>query len=313
MTHTPLTATNGTDLSVTLHLKDGTASGLIMAKSTDFSWQAGKASRTDLPKLIRVASKIGIYLLVGPDPVHPGRDRVYIGHSGNVASRLRSHDSAEEKDFFERAVFIFSESDTITKAHVQYLESCLITKIKDANRAELKIENKNKGLKSGGLPEHDENSMKRALNPIEILLMVLGFDVLRPAGEPVQTVPETNLSKPERIFKYVGISQQTIEARAKESGGEFILLKGSQVNQNEIPSCPRAIRRKRKDALELGDLKKISGDEKLWQTTRDLVFGSPSAAAGFVYGGPARGPENWKHEASGKTYAELRAAESSQV
>ena len=297
---------------LTLHLINGTPSGVTTADLGDSLILAAAASQTDLLELIKLeeASRTGIYLLAGQDPDSSSRrDRVYVGESNKVGGRLRRHDSEDDKNFFTRAVFVVAKDKSLTKAHVRYLEHCLISKIENADRAVLD----NKTVpESSDLPKPEVDVMTHFLNDIEILLPVLGFDVLRPAGEPVQTVPETNLSKPERIFKYIGIGK-TIKARAKESGGEFILLKGSQVNQNEVPSCRPAIRRRREDALEIRDLEEISGDEEHWQTTRDLVFGSPSAAAGFVYGGPTRGPESWKHEASGKTYAELRAAESSQV
>jgi len=291
--------------SLKLYLVDGTPTGVITAELGVSSMRAAVASRTALPELIKrkEASQTGIYLLSGPDPDLPTRDLVYVGEGDQVKSRLTSHDSDEAKDFFTRAVFVVSKDENLTKAHGRYLEGRLIKQIKSAGRARLA---NGTAPESSGLPEPEIADMERELAEIEVLLPVLGFDVLRPVGKANQPNAESQIVEPERIFKY---NYLETTARAKEAGGEFILLQGSQVNRKETNTCNDGASRNRAEALETGDLEEVQGDQKHWLTTKDLVFRSPSGAASFVYGGNISGPRYWTDEATGKTYAELRAAE----
>lgn len=288
-----------------LYLVDGTPSGVITAELGVSSMRAAVASRTALPELIKrkEASQTGIYLLAGPDPDLPTRDLVYVGEGDQVKSRLAAHDSDESKDFFTRAVFVVSKDENLTKAHGRYLESRLISQIKTAGRARLA---NGTAPDFSGLPEPEIADMERVLAEIEVLLPVLGFDVLRPVGKPIQAVSSGPLDTPERIYKY---NYRDTVARAKESGGEFILLEGSLVNRKEHITCNDGAKRNRTEAFEAGDLVEVTGDDKHWVTTRDLVFRSPSGAASFVYGGNISGPQYWADETSGKSYAELRAEE----
>ena len=297
--------TNQLGRTLKLFLVDGTPTGVITAELGVSSMRAAVASRTALPGLVkrREASQTGIYLLAGPDPNLPTRDLVYVGEGDQVKSRLAAHDSDEAKDFFTRAVFVVSKDENLTKAHGRYLESRLISHIKSAGRARLA-----NGTEPNfsGLPEPEIADMERVLAEIEILLPVLGFDVLRPVSKPIQPVPDKTSAEPERIFKYEYLG---IIARAKESGGEFVLLQDSQVDRKEKETCNGSAKRNRVEALEAGDLGEIPGDDKHWRTTKDLVFRSSSGAASFVYGGNISGPQHWIDETTGKKYAELRAAE----
>ena len=132
------------------------------------------------------AGRTGIYLLLGPDPNLPGRQLVYVGEGDQVKTRLVYHDADESKDFFTRAVLIVSKDDNLTKAHGRYLESRIIAAIGDAGRAKL-----HNGTEPPfrGLPEPEIADMERVLDEIEVLLPVLGFDVLRPAGYEAEVRP----------------------------------------------------------------------------------------------------------------------------
>jgi hypothetical protein len=139
------------------------------------------ASPTALPELVRreEASRTGVYLLLGPDPDIPGRQLIYVGEGDQVESRLVAHDADESKEFFTRAVLIVSKDENLTKAHGRYLESRIIAAIRGAGRAKL-VNGTEPPFK--GLPEPEIADMERVLDEIEVLLPVLGFDVLRPAG-----------------------------------------------------------------------------------------------------------------------------------
>jgi hypothetical protein len=147
-----------------------------------FSVRAAVASRTALPDLIRreEAGRTGVYLLTGPDPDLPTRQLVYVGEGDQVKTRLIAHDADDAKDFFTRAVLIVSKDENLTTAHGRYLESRLIAAIGHAGRAKL-VNGTEPPFK--GLPEPEIADMERVLDEIEVLLPVLGFDVLTPASQ----------------------------------------------------------------------------------------------------------------------------------
>ena len=284
-----------------LYLIDGTPSGVITAELGVSSVRAVMASRTALPDLIKreEAARTGVYLLVGPDPNLPTRQLVYVGEGDQVKARLAAHDSDETKEFFTRAVLVVSKDENLTKAHGRYLESRLIAQIKVAGRARLA---NGTSPEFARLPEPEIADMERVLEEIETLLPVLGFDVLRPAGDGL--VGGTTKIPKERTFV---LSEAGTEARAHEAGGEFVLLTGSRVRAGEVPSAPESLRKSRAEALAAGDV--VFLNDEYWQVARDMAFSSPSGAAAFVYGGSINGRRYWKDEKTGRSYADIRADE----
>src|SRR6185369_1318241 len=116
------------------------------------------------------------------------RQLVYVGEGDQVKTRLAAHDADEAREFFTRAVLIVSKDENLTKAHGRYLESRIIAAIRDAGRAKL-----HNGTEPPfkGLPEPEIADMERVLDEIEVLLPVLGFDVL----QPMRHEAEVNLTE----------------------------------------------------------------------------------------------------------------------
>jgi hypothetical protein len=293
-------------------LVDGSPSGVITAELGISSVRAAVASRTALPDLIRreEAGRTGIYLLVGPDPDLPGRQLVYVGEGDQVKSRLAAHDADESKEFFTRAVLIVSKDENLTKAHGRYLESRIIAAIRSAGRAKL-VNGTEPPFK--GLPEPEIADMERVLDEIEILLPVLGFDVLRPAGQEAvvsarsiaseasaRPVASSNKLGPTFIFTESGTN-----AKAREAGDEFVVLAGSLARAQEVPSCDEGLKRRRAQMISEGTLVPAE-DSKFLRFVADTAFDTPSGAARVVYGGNVSGPRFWRDESSGQTYGDWR-------
>jgi Domain of unknown function (DUF4357) len=293
-----------------LYLADGTPSGVITAELGVSSVRAAVASRTALPELIRreEAMRTGVYLLVGPDPDLPGRQLVYVGEGDQVKTRLAAHDADEAKEFFTRAVLIVSKDENLTKAHGRYLESRIIAAIRGAGRAKL-VNGTEPPFR--GLPEPEIADMERVLDEIEILLPVLGFDVLRPAGQEAGTsasekapIPPVDARTSEDVFTF---SESGTSARARESSGEFVVLAGSIARRQEVQSCEEGLKKRRAQLIVDGILKPTE-DGKSLIFTQDLAFDSPTAAARVVYGGNVSGPKFWRHSETGQRYGEWRAS-----
>jgi len=249
-----------------------------------------------------------IYLLVGPDPDLPGRQLVYVGEGDQVKTRLAAHDSDESKEFFTRAVLVVSKDENLTKAHGRYLESRIIAAIRNAGRA--KLANVTEPPFTG-LPEPEIADMERVLDEIEILLPVLGFDVLRPAGQEAGAPSRANevagtvapvTADLDTLFTF---TEAGTDARAREASDEFVVLAGSRAKYQEVPSCSEGLKRRRAQLIADGVLV-ADGDGKFLLFTADTAFDSPSGAAGTVYGGNVSGNRYWKHATTGQCYGDWR-------
>ena len=294
-----------------LYLVDGSSSGVITAELGVSSVRAVVASRTALPDLLRreEAMRTGIYLLVGPDPELPERQLAYVGEGDQVRTRLAAHDADDAKDFFTRVVLIVSKDENLTKAHGRYLESRIIAAIGAAGRATL-VNGTEPAFK--GLPEPEIADMERVLDEIEVLLPVLGFDVLRPAGQETlatnnarqfQSSDAPSLGSPNDTFVF---TESGTSAQAREVNDEFVVLEGSLARRNETPSCSVGIHRRREQLVADGRL--TPTENGLYRFTADTAFDSPSGAGGAVYGGNVNGKLYWRHAISGQSYGEWRKA-----
>jgi len=283
-----------------LYLVDGSPSGVITAELGVSSVRAAVASRTALPELIRreEAGRTGVYLLVGPDPDLPGRQLVYVGESDQVKTRLAAHDSDEAKEFFTRAVVIVSKDENLTKAHGRYLESRIIAAIRSAGRAKL-VNGTEPPFK--GLPEPEIADMERVLDEIEILLPVLGFDVLQPA--PVASPGASGVTNGPPIFV---ADIKKAKAKAVERGGEFVVLAGSTALRRESEAIPQSVRDARKALIEANVLV-ADADTDLYRFAQDASFGSPSGASAAVAGRSDNGRTTWRVEGGGQSYGAWRS------
>jgi Domain of unknown function (DUF4357) len=292
-----------------LYLADGTPSGVITAELGVSSVRAAVASRTALPELIRreEATRTGVYLLLGPDPDLPERQLVYVGEGDQVKSRLTAHDDDEAKDFFTRAVLIVSKDENLTKAHARYLESRIIAAIRRAGRAKLANSTE---PPFRGLPEPEIADMERVIDEIEILLPVLGFDVLRPAGQQAgapsraqsgEPAMAPRVASPDKLFVF---TLAETDAKAREAGDEFVVLAGSIARAQETHAIGEGVKRRRAQLVEDGIL--VPTEDGKLRFTRDTPFASPSAAGAVVYGGNVSGPFHWHDASTGETYGDWR-------
>ena len=297
-----------------LYLVDGTPSGVISAELGVSSVQAFVASRTILPDLVKreEASRTGVYLLVGPDPADASRSLVYVGEGDQVGTRLKNHDADETKDFFTRAVFVVSKDENLTKAHGRYLESRMISAIKQAGRA--KLVNGTAPLFKG-LPEPEIADMERVLDEIEILLPVLGFDVMRSAGQEATAAPASFVLDLTEVVLPIGASQhgpvtftanvKKASAKAIERAGEFVVLAGSTAYRTYNSSLPTPLKNLHAFLQENGTL--VPGEDvALLRFAKDVSFGSPSAASSLIGGYSDSGPRTWKVVQTGQSYGEWR-------
>lgn len=78
-------------------------------------------------------ANVGFYFLFGV--ADNGHEMAYIGEAEDYAERLKQHQ--RNKDFWNYAVVIISQTHAFTKTHVKYLEYVAIKKAGETNRYEL--------------------------------------------------------------------------------------------------------------------------------------------------------------------------------
>lgn len=284
--------------SIRLYLPDGVPTGFLLVEIPNWTGKVLVGPRTRLPDLIvrPEVQRSGVYLLIGADPDYPSRDKVYVGEGDEVRKRLAAHEKDETKDFWTRTVAIVSKDENLTKAHIRYLESRLLEMITQAGRATLA---NSTAPTPNPLPEPDVADMEFFLSQVQLVLPVLGFTYTRPKAPTAAVHPQLRqpTSSPEFLMDKVGAS-----AVARESDGEFVVLKGSTARKRGLPSWT-SYRSLRDELVEQGKLVDAEQDGLL-VFTEDVPFASPSAAAAVVYGGNQNGRIAWKIRGTGMSYAE---------
>jgi len=288
--------------TIRIYLVDGNPTGIRMVDLSSWTGEAFVCQRSQLTSLAQrsEARRTGVYMLVGPDPEHAGKDRVYVGEGDSVFDRLSAHDKDASKDFWTQVVLFISKDASLTKAHVRYLERALIEKVKATGRASLANSN-NPDVRL--LPEPDVADMTFFLDQIQLLLPVLGFTFLQPVPTPDQLLnaPEGETVSPLFVMSPVGTN-----ATAREYQGEFIVLRGSTARKKGTQSWT-AYRQLREQLVQEGHL--IPGaDDQYYVFQQDVAFNSPSAAAAVIYAGNQNGTLTWKVKGTGQSYKDWREA-----
>lgn len=274
--------------TIKLFLPRGDAKSLRTAEISNWTGKAIAAPRTELDELLQreELDKAGIYILSGIDPLS-GSQRAYIGEAEIIRERLKQHRS---KEFWISTIVIVSKDENLTKAHVRYLESRLLTEAAQVGRFTLE-QNQTGGSK---LPESDREDMEVFLSRVRQLLPVLGSDLLIPVAQPAARQQSGGT-----LF----CRMKGAEGRGHRTPDGFVVLQGSTAVLKEHQSAkkwPYVISLREKLIADGTLVQK----EDFYYFTRDVEFSSPSAAAAVIEGGSANGLIEWRTK-EGRVLKEL--------
>lgn len=275
--------------TVRLFLVEGSPTGLLAAEIMNWTGHVLVTPRSKLPDALKrtECSRTGVYLLMGDDPSHPSKMRIYIGEADSVAERLKAHSKDIAKDFWTHAYIVTSKDQNLTKAHVRYLESRLVELAKSAGRAS--VANGNDPAPKL-LPESDIADMEFFIRQLEIVLPVLNVDVFRPKKGPEKPdgqVPTNSTSG--TPLKLVNV-QNGVNASAVEFDGEVVVLAGSKGTGKSFATNNYASLREA--LIQDGSIQTVAdGSIKFVQ---DVVFPSPSAAAAVLLNRNSNGRTEWR-------------------
>lgn len=271
--------------TIQIFLPSGDPSGIRVAEITTSIVRVIEVPRNQMKEFLAMpeSHQVGLYFLVGRE----NQGEVYVGQSGDVASRLGQHLKNEKKDW-ERALVLISLTNNLTQTHALYLESLSIEKARLCGRYEVINGN-------GGQKPHTPIPLKADCDEIHrvgaLLLATLGYPIFEALVDP------TEVENNEVFFCKRG----GVDAKAYYTNEGMVVLKGSSAPF--IPSRkttqPRQIDL-RDQLLEKGVLSRVN-DRVVF--TKDHLFNSPSGAAGLLILGAANGWVEWK-TASGQTLDE---------
>lgn len=152
------------------------------------------------------------------------------------------------------------------------------------------------------LPESDRADMDFFLAQLRIVLPFVSQDLLRPAPAAIVAGQSRTASEDGQVFIFEPVGAR---ARGMETEEGFVVLAGSTARSGETGTFPAGYRTLRDGLLANGSLSTDGGHLRF---TRDIAFGSPSAAAAIVAGRSASGPGEWR-TSEGVSYRDVKAAE----
>jgi len=274
--------------SITIFVPDGDPDSLRFVEKSNWTGIGVVFNRTNYKQVViqEEFNKTGVYVLVGSSE-GSGLPTIYIGEGDPVKDRLNQHYS--KKDFWDWAVFFVTKDNSLNKAHVQHLEARLLELAHAAKQC--KVDNTQKPL-APTLSKSQTADVESFLLDVLSIFPLLGLGVF----EKTETT-----SKPgELLF----IEAKGIKATGYEDPKGFVVLKGSQLVKDEVPSIHAYMTTLRKDMLEQGV---ISASGNAYVFNQDYVFNSSSTAAGVIQGRTANGRKDWKNK-EGKTLREIQKA-----
>lgn len=124
--------------TIQIFLPTGNPRGIRQAEITTRTVRLFDIPRSDFKAFLDYpeAQQVAIYCLFGEDD--DGNEVCYIGQTGSCKGRFTQHLTAEDKNFWTRAVIAVSSNNSLTVTHALYLESRVIQLATEAGRYQLK-------------------------------------------------------------------------------------------------------------------------------------------------------------------------------
>lgn len=268
--------------TIKLFLLDGDPTGAKKVQLSNWSGLSFVIPRNKLEVVNKreELSKQCLYFLIGGTSISP---EVYVGEAENFQKRIPQHQS---KDFWNTCVVFLAKDENLSKAHVRFLEATFVDDCKKANRAKIHNGNSPDGSK---LSEEDESDMDEFKQNIKLVLSTLGY-----------TFHEIT-SVTDKMYEKYFIKAKGLESKGIYTAEGMIVLEGSQVSKEEVPSIHEYLHNLRAEKIQEGA---IVDKDNFFEVQQKITFSSLSTAAGFVMGRSANGWNEWKN-IDGKTIDEV--------
>lgn len=274
--------------TIQIFLPDGNPRGIKIAEITNRTIKAILFPRNQFEAILQrpELANVGFYFLFGV--ADNGHEMAYIGEAEDCAERLKQHQ--RNKDFWNYAVVIISQTHAFTKTHVKYLEYVAIKKAGETNRYELD----NSAVPNRPhITESMEADAEDCFEIAKVLLSTLGFPLFDSVAREVVA------SAPVDVYKLKG---NGVEAEGSLVDDGFVVFKDSRVKATTVPSCHNFLINLRNELIQSGILVQ---DGETYRFTEDYIFSSPSTAGGVILGRSTNGWTKWRN-VNGKTLDEMK-------
>jgi len=159
-------------LNIQIHIdSDDPNSVRVVSRPADWTGVAISFRRDDLSKALKFdeLATPGVYLLWATKP----ETKIYVGQSGNVASRLKDHQA--NKNFWTNAVAFTAPYGTLNTGHIEWLENELYEHFRQTTS--YKLENQ-QSTKKSVMSRTDKGLASEFLKCITQIMPFAGFHLL---------------------------------------------------------------------------------------------------------------------------------------
>lgn len=275
--------------NIQLFLMDGDPNGRIKCTMANWTGIAYKIPRTDLElfKDRKDLSQSGVYFLFGTSD-KTGEPTVYVGQAGTqkngegILGRLQEHKRNPNKDYWTESVVFTTSYNSFSSTEISYLANRFTNLAKDANRYQLL---NNNDPTPGNITEEKESELEGFIDYAKIVIGSIGYKVFVPVKKPIALI-DSKPSEPTKDEPTFQISRGRTNAQAKLSRDGIIVLAGSQIRLDPVPSCPDVVMKRRKQYRRIIDHNGV--------ILKDILFKTPSAASDFVLAASSNGWVEWK-------------------
>lgn len=297
--------------SIRLFSPSGAPDGILVASRDDWPGRAVIFPRALAGEVKgrKEYQQPGIYILVSSK-------RMYIGEGDPVGDRIDSH--VKHKDFWKKGVFFTAEGGRLNKAHVQHLESRLISLAKHANRVPL--DNANQPTVPA-LSEEDHAFTENFLHEVLLMLPLLGFwqfseeendgDVAQDDGDSAANAEESaviSTGKRAAMYSSIPLGLQ-FKLTARNADATLEVMEGGVLIKADSRVASPVTDRFELDAPSYAAMRRqlcesgvIAQRGAYWVFTQDQFFASGSAAASVSRGAVSNA--DWWKGGQGKSLGE---------
>jgi hypothetical protein len=275
--------------SINLFLMDGDPSGRIKCTLANWTGVAYKIPRTELDKCKGRddLSQSGVYFLFGTSD-QTGENVVYIGQAGvrkngeGILYRLQEHKRNLDKAYWTEALVFTTSNNSFGPTEISYLENRFTNMAVAAKRYLVKNGN---DPTPGNITEEKESELEEFIDYAKIVMGTLGHKVFEPLTQSAtaHSTADPIIEADSPTF-YIKRSGANAQARLTSEG--LVVLSGSTIRKDIVPSCPDYAKNTREDNKDY-----IDGNGVL---QKDILFKTPSGASAFVLGAPTNGNVEWK-------------------
>ena len=279
--------------TIQVFLMDGDPSQRIKCTLQNWTGIVYKIPRTMLDvckdghgDIVKHLKQTGIYFLLGQN-ADTGKNSIYIGQAvvrkngEGLLYRINEHKRNNKERYWNdwnEVIALTTQNNSFGPTEISYLENQFTDLAKRANRYEILNGN---DPNQGNVTEEKESALSEYIEYARMIIGVMGHSVFEPIIKSDTPKNNTTSNVVVGTFHYTG----KLDAKGVLTNEGFVLLKGSAISASISKSAHEFTIKARKQNVD-----KIANG----CTTEDILFSSPSAAAGFVGGCSLSGNVMWR-------------------